>query len=57
MQTKVTDFFNIIEDTTSSIEKKVTKKIEESHNLNDLIKTLEEMHTYMTESSLQEKYN
>ncbi len=57
MQGKVTSFFNIIEDHVHGIENKVSRKIEDSTNLNSLIKSLEEMHAYMIAEGIQEKYD
>ena len=57
MQAKVTKFFSLFREKVDEIERKVTFKIEGSSNLNSLITTIEEMHTYMSDNQVMDKYD
>lgn len=57
IQESVTKFFDAIRNKCEELEQKTVAKIENSENLNDLIKTLEDMHQYMESNNVAEKYD
>jgi len=57
MQQETQDFFELIRNHVDHLERQVSKKIEESSNLGSLISSLENMHQYMEENSIAEKYD
>lgn len=57
MQDQTQRFFELIRNHVDLLERQVSKKIEESSNLGSLITSLENMHQYMDENSIAEKYD
>jgi hypothetical protein len=57
IQDSVTMFFDAIRAKCDELEEKTVAKIETSNNLNELVSTLDGMHSYMEENSVAEKYD
>ena len=57
MQEQVTGFFEMIKRKVEELEVKVSRKIEDSTNLHSLITSLDDMHQYMVENEVAEKYS
>lgn len=57
MQAQVTGFFELLKQKVEELEVKVSRKIEDSTNLHSLITSLDEMHSYMVENDVAEKYS
>jgi hypothetical protein len=56
MQVQITSLFELIRKKVEELEVKVSRKIEDSTNLHSLISSLEDMHMYMSEGNVADKY-